>query len=306
MIFSFIIPCYNEEGNIRPMYDEIQKVFSDRNFEYELIFVNDGSRDNTANEIKKVVKEGTAQVAMLDFSRNFGKEAAIFAGLEHCKGDFAVIIDGDLQQPPAVALEMLDILLKNPDCDCVCAYQDSRIENRFTSFLKKSFYKVINGLSQVTFVPDASDFRVMRRNMIDAVLSMKENVRFSKGIFAWVGFHTEYIPYHAQERNAGTTKWNTCSLFRYAFDGIVSFSAKPLKIPGRLSFLSFAAALIYLIVMLCNGSFSEVSAAIFVVLLMSGVVLFGLSIVCTYLGRSYAESKHRPIYILCDEDKNFK
>lgn len=288
------------------MYDEIQKAVSACDFEYEIVFVNDGSYDNTAEEIRKVVKEGSAQVTMLDFSRNFGKEAAIFAGLEHCRGDFAAIIDGDLQQPPEVALEMLEMLLNNPDCDCVCAYQDMRIERHFTSFLKRKFYKVINDLSQVRFVPDASDFRVMRRNMIDAVLTIRESVRFSKGIFAWAGFHTEYIPYHAQERKTGTTKWNTRSLFRYALDGIASFSTKPLKIPGRLSIISFIAAIVFLIIKLCKGDFNEISAAIFVVLLMSGIVLLGMSVVCAYLGRSYTESKRRPIYVLRDKNKNFK
>lgn len=304
MIFSLIIPCYNEEGNIRPMFDEVRRVFDSGDFEYELIFVNDGSSDATAKEIKKLIKEGGAKVVMLDFSRNFGKEAAIFAGLEHCKGDFAAIIDGDLQQPPEVALKMLEILREKPDCDCVCAYQEKRIEKSFTSFLKRGFYKIINNLAEVNFVSDASDFRVMRRNMIDAILSMHECVRFSKGIFAWVGFHTEFIPYKARERNAGQTKWSMRSLFRYAFDGIVSFSASILKIPGWLSLMSFIAAIVFLIVRLCRGDFNEVSVAIFVTLLMSGVVLFGVSIACVYLNRSYSESKRRPIYILREKDKN--
>lgn len=286
------------------MYDEIQKVFSSCNFEYEMIFVNDGSADGTAKEIKKLIKEGAAKVVMLDFSRNFGKEAAIFAGLEHCKGDFAAIIDGDLQQPPEVALKMLEILLEKPDCDCVCAYQEKRIEKSITAFLKKTFYKVINSLAEVNFVSDASDFRVMRRNVIEAILSMHENVRFSKGIFAWVGFHAEFIAYQARQRNAGQTKWSMRSLFKYAFDGIVSFSASLLKIPGWLSLMSFISAFVFLIVRLCEGNFNEVSVAIFVVLLMSGVVLFGVSIACVYLNRSYSESKRRPIYILRDKDKN--
>ena len=304
MVFSFIIPCYNEEENIRPMYDEINKVFSSCDFEYEMVFVNDGSVDGTAKEIKKLVKDGSAKVIFLDFSRNFGKEAAIFAGLENCNGDFAAIIDGDLQQPPEVAHEMLKIMLDRPDCDCVCAYQEKRIEKSFISFLKKSFYKVINKLTDVNFVSDASDFRVMRRNMIDAILSMKEGVRFSKGIFAWVGFHTVFIPYRARERRAGKTKWNMRSLFKYAFDGIVSFSAKLLKIPGWLSLMSFAAAIAFLIVRTCMGGFNEVSMAIFVMLFMSGVLLFGLSIACVYLNRSYTESKHRPIYVLREKDQN--
>ena len=286
------------------MFDEVRRVFDSGDFEYELIFVNDGSSDATAKEIKKLIKEGGAKVVMLDFSRNFGKEAAIFAGLEHCKGDFAAIIDGDLQQPPEVALKMLEILREKPDCDCVCAYQEKRIEKSFTSFLKRGFYKIINNLAEVNFVSDASDFRVMRRNMVDAILSMHECVRFSKGIFAWVGFHTEFIPYKARERNAGQTKWSMRSLFRYAFDGIVSFSASILKIPGWLSLMSFIAAIVFLIVRLCRGDFNEVSVAIFVTLLMSGVVLFGVSIACVYLNRSYSESKRRPIYILREKDKN--
>lgn len=304
MIFSLIIPCYNEEENIRPMFDEINEVFSLCNFEYEMVFVNDGSTDGTAKEIKKLVKDGSAKVIFLDFSRNFGKEAAIFAGLEHCSGDFAAIIDGDLQQPPRVAYEMLKIMLDKSECDCVCAYQEKRIEKSFVAFLKKHFYKLINKLTEVNFVSDASDFRVMRRNMIDAILSMKEGVRFSKGIFAWVGFHTVFIPYRARQRRAGETKWNMRSLFKYAFDGIVSFSAKLLKIPGWLSLMCLIAAVTYLIVRICMGSFTEISVAIFVMLLMSSVILFGVSIACIYLNRSYTESKHRPIYVLRDIDKN--
>lgn len=304
MIFSLIIPCYNEEKNIRAMYDEINEVFSPCDFQYEMVFVNDGSYDGTANEIKKLLKDGNAKVKFLDFSRNFGKEAAIFAGFENCNGDYAVIIDGDLQQPPQVALEMLKFLLDNPDYDCVTAYQEKRIENSFTGFLKEGFYKVINKLAEVKFVSDASDFRVMKRNMIEAILSMKEGVRFSKGIFAWTGFHTKFIPYTPRERNAGKTKWTMRSLFRYAFDGIVSFSTKLLKFPVWLSVMSFIASIAFLVTRLCVGNFTETSLLIFLMLFMSGVILAGTSVVAVYVSRIYTESKHRPIYVLREKDEN--
>lgn len=269
-----------------------------------MVFVNDGSYDGTAKEIKKLINTSSSKILYLDFSRNFGKESAIFAGLEHCHGDFAVIIDGDLQQPPEVALKMLKILMDNPDTDCVTAYQEKRIEGSFTGFLKKTFYKLINKMTEVNFVSDASDFRVMRRNMINAILSMKEGVRFSKGIFAWTGFHTKFIPYTARKRNAGETKWTMSSLFKYAFDGIVSFSTRLLKIPIWLSIMSFIASVSYLIVRLTQGHFSETSLVIFLILLMSSVVLFALSIVSVYLSKTYTESKHRPIYVLRDKDNN--
>ena len=304
MVFSLIIPCYNEEKNIKPMHDEIEKTFCSCDFEYEMVFVNDGSYDGTAKEIKKLINTSSSKILYLDFSRNFGKESAIFAGLEHCHGDFAVIIDGDLQQPPEVALKMLKILMDNPDTDCVTASQEKRIEGSFTGFLKKTFYKLINKMTEVNFVSDASDFRVMRRNMINAILSMKEGVRFSKGIFAWTGFHTKFIPYTARKRNAGETKWTMSSLFKYAFDGIVSFSTRLLKIPIWLSIMSFIASVSYLIVRLTQGHFSETSLVIFLILLMSSVVLFALSIVSVYLSKTYTESKHRPIYVLRDKDNN--
>lgn len=286
------------------MHDEIEKTFCSCDFEYEMVFVNDGSYDGTAKEIKNLIKTSSSKILFLDFSRNFGKESAIFAGLEHCHGDFAVIIDGDLQQPPEVALKMLKILMDNPDTDCVTAYQEKRIEGSFTGFLKKTFYKLINKMTEVNFVSDASDFRVMRRNMINAILSMKEGVRFSKGIFAWTGFHTKFIPYTARKRNAGETKWTMSSLFKYAFDGIVSFSTRLLKIPIWLSIMSFIASVSYLIVRLTQGHFSETSLVIFLILLMSSVVLFALSIVSVYLSKTYTESKHRPIYVLRDKDNN--
>lgn len=304
MLFSLIIPCRNEEKNVRAMYDEINKVFSACSFEYEILFINDGSDDNTAQEIKKLLKLGCAKVIFLDFSRNFGKESAIFAGLEHCHGDFAVIIDGDLQQPPAKAYEMLQTLIVNDEYDCVAAYQEKRIESKFVGFLKKWFYKVINKLTDVQFVSDASDFRVMRRNMIDAVLSLRECGRFSKGIFAWTGFHTKYVPYVAKKRNAGKTKWSLHSLFKYAREGIIAFSTKLLKVPSVMSVICFAASVIYLILRLCSGKFTEISAVIFLVLFLSAVILAALGVVCTYISRIYSQSKQRPIYVLRDKQSN--
>ena len=193
-MISLIVPCYNEENNVIPMYDLIIKTFKNYKEDIEIIFVNDGSKDKTIDNLRKIIKDTKYDVKVIDFSRNFGKESAIYAGLTNSKGDYVALIDGDLQQDPKYVLDAVEFLKKNTDYDCVTYYQEKRKENFITSFLKKSFYRVINVVSDTNFINDASDFRIMKRNVVDAVLDLKEHNRFSKGIFSWVGFHVKTLP----------------------------------------------------------------------------------------------------------------
>ena len=249
MKLSLVVPCYNEEANVKRFFDEVNKVFRNKVEDFEFVFVNDGSKDKTYPELKKLYKENTSSnIQVLTFSRNFGKEAAIYAGLSNAKGDMVCIIDADLQQRPEVVLEMLDEMEKDDSLDCVAAYQENRKESKTLSGLKTAFYKVINKITDVDFVNGASDFRLLKRTMVDAILEMTEYHRFSKGIFSWVGFNTKYIPYTVEERQFGETKWSYGKLFKYAFDGIISFSTFPLKLATGVGLVTAFASIIYLIV----------------------------------------------------------
>lgn len=231
MKLSLVVPCYNEQDNVRAFYDAAVNAFLGCGYEYELVMVNDGSRDNTGIELKKLFYEKREEtpITIVQFSRNFGKEAAILAGMKHAKGDLVTLIDADLQQRPEIVREMVQILDEHPEYDCVAAFQKERNEGRGLSFFKREFYRLINQMSEVEFVNGASDFRTCRRKMVDAILSMPEYHRFSKGIFSWVGFDTYYIPYVAEERHAGKTKWSFWKLFKYAVEGIIGYSTAPLK-----------------------------------------------------------------------------
>ena len=230
MKLSLVVPCYNEEGNIRAFYTEAKRVFDAEDYEYEIIFVNDGSRDKTQEELEKVYNLHETNIVIEMFSRNFGKEAAIYAGFQKASGDLVTVIDADLQQRPEIVVKMVKILLENEEYDCVAAYQEERHEGKMVGGLKNMFYKIINKTSEIEFYPGASDFRTFRRTVVDAILSLPEYHRFSKGIFSWVGFNTCYIPYIAEERNAGETKWSVSKLFKYAIEGFISYTTFPLKI----------------------------------------------------------------------------
>lgn len=248
MFLSLVVPCYNEEGNVEKFFSETNRVFDGKGFEYEFVFVNDGSRDKTGVCLKKLYEENKENcIQVLSFSRNFGKEAAIYAGLQAANGDMVCIIDADLQQRPEVVLRMLDTINNNEELDCVAAYQEKRKESKLMISLKNAFYRIINKVTEVDFVSGASDFRLMKRNMVDAVLEMTEYHRFSKGILSWVGFNTEYIPYNAEERESGESKWSTRKLFKYAFEGIISFSTFPLKLAAYVGFISSVLSVLYLI-----------------------------------------------------------
>lgn len=304
MKLSLVVPCYNEEGNVEKFFSEVKRVFDGKVNDYEFVFVNDGSKDKTLDNLKKLYNEQKdSHIQVLSFSRNFGKESAIYAGLNHAKGDMVCLIDADLQQRPEVVLEMLDIMNSNEDLDCVTAYQDERKESKLMTSLKSMFYKIINGIAEVRFVNGASDFRLMKRAMVDAILEMTEYHRFSKGIFSWVGFNTEYIPYTVEERESGESKWGFRKLLKYAFDGIVSFTTFPLKLSAYVGFLSSIVSIIYLIVVVVQKLAFGIdvpgyATIVVLVLLLGGLQLFSLGILGEYLSKIYVQVKNRPVYIL--------
>ncbi len=302
MLLSLVIPCYNEEENIRALYDCVTEVFQNLSMEYELVFVNDGSKDRTIQKLRELYKEDAQHVAVVGFPRNFGKEAAVLAGLKRAKGDYVGIIDADLQQRPELVLDMLQILEESEEYDCVAAYQEKRKEGRFIGFCKRSGYKIMNRVCETEFYNGASDFRVMRRVMVDAVLSMPEYYRFSKGIFSWVGFPTYYMPYVAEARNAGESKWSFRKLLKYGMEGFFSFSTFPLRIASYLGGLTSVLAILYLIVVVIQKLAFSIDipgypTIIVLILLLGGVQLLILGIIGEYLARAYIQGKNRPVYI---------
>jgi len=299
---SLVVPCYNEEKNVPLFYKACKEAFDKLKMDIELIFINDGSKDDTIKELKKLTTKKKFSIKVINFSRNFGKEAAMYAGLKNATGDFVCIIDADLQQPPKLVVPMLEVLKDNPEYDCACYYQEKRIENGFISFVKKMFYKTIERLSDIQFVNGASDFRLFRRYVVDAILSLPEKNRFSKGIFSWIGFNTYYLPYTPEERQNGVSSFNFKSLLKYALSGIISFSIAPLRL-ATYSGLTFSLlSFIYLIVVLIQKIFFTIdvpgyATLIACILLIGGLILFGLGIIGEYIARIYVEVKDRPIYI---------
>ena len=301
MKLSVVVPCFNEEGNVKRLLEEIKQNFLD--IDYEVIFINDGSYDATHSELKIIYEENKDTVEVITFSRNFGKEAAMYAGLQKSSGDYILLIDADLQQKPEIARSMMEILDKNADVDCVAAYQENRKESKTLSGLKSAFYKVINKITDVDFVNGASDFRLLQRTMVDAILEMTEYHRFSKGIFSWVGFNTKYIPYTVEERQFGETKWSYRKLFKYAFEGIISFSTFPLKLATGVGLATACASIIYLFVVVLQKLIFGIdvpgyATIVVLVLFLGGMQLFCLGILGEYLSKIYIQVKNRPIYIL--------
>ena len=302
MKLSLIVPCYNEAENVRPFQEAVITAFAGCGYDYEIIYIDDGSRDATLHNLKKLYREQKCPVKIVSFSRNFGKESGLYAGLEHASGDYISLIDADLQQRPEIVRDMVEILEEKPEFDVVAAYQDRRGEGKVLSFFKKSFYAIINKLSKVTLQPDASDFRTFRRSVRDSILQLGEYHRFSKGIFAWVGYDTCFIPYTACERHAGTTKWNFGKLLNYAIDGIIGFSTAPLRFSTYVGAGAAVAAVIYLLFVIAEKLFYGIDipgyATIIVLILFFGSMqLFGIGIIGEYVGRTFEQSKNRPIYI---------
>lgn len=315
MKLSLVIPCYNEEDNVTRFFEETNNAFSGKLESYEFVFINDGSKDKTFEKLSELYKNNPDyNIQVLSFSRNFGKEAAMYAGLKQAKGDFVCIIDADLQQRPEVALEMLKEIEADPTVDCVAAYQKDRKEGKLLTKFKNSFYKLINKIAEVDFVNGASDFRLFNRKMLEAILSMSEYHRFSKGIFSWVGFNTKYIPYEVSEREAGKSKWSFFKLFKYAIDGIVAFSSLPLKLATGMGFVTAFISIIYLIVVVLQKLIQGIdvpgyATIIVLILFLGGMQLFCLGILGEYLSKVYVQVKSRPIYILKehlykDDEKN--
>ena len=302
MKLSLIVPCYNEAENVELFQEETIKAFQGCGYSFEIIYVDDGSADATLHNLRKLHAGGKCPVKVISFSRNFGKEAGLYAGLQYASGDYISLIDADLQQRPEIVREMVQFLDENPDYDVVAAYQDRRNEGKVLSFFKKSFYRIINKMSHVTLQPEASDFRTFRKSVRDSILTLGEYHRFSKGIFAWVGYKTHFIPYTACQRAFGTTKWSFKKLLNYAIEGIIGFSTAPLRLATFLGSISGVAAALYLIAVILQKLFWGIDvpgyATIIVLILFFGSVqLFCIGIIGEYVGRIFEQSKNRPIYI---------
>lgn len=310
MKLSLVVPCYNEEKNVSLFYEAAKSDFSGAGFDYEIVFVNDGSHDGTFKELQKLM-DGDIPVKIVNFSRNFGKESAMYAGLRESEGDYVTIIDADLQQRPAIALDMVRMLDSEPEYDCIAAFQDKRKEGKVLSFFKNSFYKLINKFADTEFVQGASDFRTFRRPMVEAILSMDEYFRFSKGLFSWVGFNTKFIPYEVQERATGTSKWSFRKLFKYALDGIFAFTTAPLRIATILGLVTSFFSILYLIIVVIQKLAFGIAVAgyatiVVLILLLGGIQLCCIGIIGEYIARTYIQTKGRPIYIAKDVLKNDK
>ena len=305
MKLSLVVPCYNEAENVEAFLAACRKAFDGVLPSYELIFINDGSRDDTWERLKQLRRQAPGQIQLINFSRNFGKEAAMYAGLQRAGGEYVTVIDADLQQPPAAALEMVRFLEANPDYDGVAAYQDNRREGKFTAWCKKIFYRLINAACEIPFRADASDFRTFRRDMVKAILSMGEYHRFSKGIFSWVGFNTYYMPYTVQPRHAGQTSWSFRKLCRYAIEGIVSFSTFPLHIATVTGAIMSVLSLIYILVVVIQKlafgiAVPGYATIVVLILLIGGLQMIMLGIIGQYIARIYIQTKQRPLYIARD------
>ncbi|MBC5625937.1 glycosyltransferase family 2 protein [Clostridium sp. NSJ-49] len=303
MVISIVVPCFNEENNLDIFYNTIKKTMINFWDNIELIFINDGSSDNTFYKLEQIYNEDKKHVKVINFSRNFGKEAALLAGLKKSVGDYVSIIDADLQQNPKYLTKMIEFLESNKDYDMVAAYQQMRKEGKVLTFFKNSFYNLINRISEIEFVKSASDFRTLRRNVVDSIIQLPERCRFSKGIFSWVGFKTHYIEYEVEDRNSGESKWSFWKLFTYALNGIISFSDLPLKISSFTGIILCMIAFIYMIIIVIKTLiFGEAVAGfptlICVILLTSGLQMFFMGILGQYVARTFTETKNRPIYIV--------
>lgn len=302
MKLSLIVPCYNEAENIDAFYREVKKVFDGKPYDYEILFINDGSKDDTQKELERIYAERSANVVVINFSRNFGKEAGMFAGFQKACGELVTVIDADLQQRPEIVAKMVEILDEQEEYDCVAAYQEHRNEGKIMTGCKSLFYKMMSWVGDTEFHKDASDFRTFRRNMVEAILSLPEYHRFSKGIFSWVGFPTCYIPYVAEERHAGVTKWSFKKLMKYAVDGFISYTTFPLRIATFVGGFTSVCAVFYLISVLieklCFGiAVPGYTTIVVLLLVLGGLQLTILGIIGEYLARIYIQGKNRPIYI---------
>lgn len=306
-LLSVIVPCYNEEENIRDFYDELCKnidFLKNKGIDLEILYVDDGSKDKTAAEVKKLCAED-ARVRLISFSRNFGKESAIYAGLQKCRGDLAVLMDADLQDPPSLLPEMYSYIEQG--YDSVATRRVTRKgEPMIRSFFARMFYRLMNRISRTEIVDGARDYRLMTRQVVDAILSMSEYNRFTKGIFGWVGYETKWLEYENVERRKGETKWSFWKLFLYSLEGIIAFSTAPLTIASVMGVLFCVLAfamIVFTIIrkLLFDDPTSGWPSLVCIIMMVSGVQLFCLGILGQYLSKTYMEVKKRPIYLVKEE-----
>ncbi len=308
---SIVVPCYNEEESLPIFYEEIISIAkSMKKVDFEFLFVDDGSRDNTL-EVMRALSKKDKRVRYISFSRNFGKEAAMYAGLENAIGDYVAVMDADLQDPPTL-LPVMYKDIKESDYDCVATRRVSRVgEPKIRSFFARQFYKIINKISKADIVDGARDFRLMTRKMVDSIVGMREYNRFSKGIFGWVGFKTKWLEYENIERVAGVTKWSFWKLFLYSIEGIIAFSTAPLVIASIIGMLFLLIAFILIIVIIVKTlAFGDPTAGwpslVCIIFFVSGIQLFCIGIIGQYLSKTYLETKGRPIYIVRERETDKK
>jgi len=312
MKISLIVPCYNEEESLSLFYSELNKVTADMSdYEFEMLFIDDGSKDNTLAILKDLAKNDN-RVKYISFSKNFGKEAAMYAGFCNSSGDYTAVMDADMQDPPSLLKEMVGIL-ESGEYDSVATRRQTRKgEPKLRSLFARLFYKIMGKISKLDLVDGARDFRLMKRDMVDAIISMCENNRFSKGIFGWIGFKTYWMSYDNIERVAGNTKWSFKSLFKYSWEGIISFSNAPLKFAtgcGILSFLASITPLVMGIIGLAKGESLSTSyllqwyVTLFAIFAVGGAILTSIGIVGQYISKIFNEVKGRPHYIVAQTNK---
>ncbi|MDD6825629.1 MAG: glycosyltransferase family 2 protein [Oscillospiraceae bacterium] len=312
-LLSIVVPCYNEQEVLPLFYDKITEVMTGMKSEhpeldYEVVFINDGSKDKTLEGLRKYARMDE-RIRYISFSRNFGKEAGMFAGLEASKGDYVVVMDADLQHPPEFLPQMYEYV-SSGEYDCATTRRvDREGESKIRSFFARKFYKIMNKISQTEIVDGAQDFRFMTRQMVDSILSMREYNRFSKGIFSWVGYRVKYIEFKNVERAAGTTAWSFWGLFKYSLEGIIAFSTAPLAIASLLGiiscFIAFIMAVVIIIQKLTVGIRADgYPTIVCLILLFGGLQLFTTGILGQYLAKTYMECKNRPVYLVQETEKD--
>lgn len=300
MKLDVIIPAYNEEGSIKTLHKELTNALKEIN--YKLIFIDDGSTDNTFKILEEIYNIDKDHIKVISFSRNFGKDAAIYAGLKASTAEYSCIIDADMQQNPKYIMKIYNFIEKNPEYDMIAMVNDYKNENALKGFLKKNFYKVISKLSNLNFEVGASDFRIFKNYVRDAILELSEKNRFTKGIFSYIGFNTYYMNYKVDKRISGKSKFNMRGQLNYAKEGIVNFSTKPLKLATIIGtiislFSFFYLIYIFIITLIKGGDVPGYPSLMCVILLLGGIELLVLGIVGEYIGKNYIESKNRPVYI---------
>lgn len=305
---SVVVPCYNEEETITLFYQELIRVTDENKIDFEIVFVNDGSKDKTIEKIKGL-SDRDNRVKYISFSRNFGKESAMLAGLKTAAGECVVIMDADLQDPPEILPEMIDVLQSGEYDSVATRRMDRKGEPKIRSFFSKAFYSIINLFSDSDIVDGARDFRLMKRDMVDAIVSMQEYNRFSKGIFGWVGFRTYWLPYENKTRIAGESKWNFWKLFLYGIDGILNFSDLPIKfvsIAGLIMTVISFVCLIFIVVrrLIWGDPVAGWASIVSIIVFIGGLLMFSIGMIGQYIAKIYTEVKNRPHFIVSETNVN--